>query len=599
MTGVDEVLKAMMTDGDIVDIDSHFARLMTRMDPAGGAALAVAAAQVSAASLRGNTGTDRDELAAACGRWLGDGHAAVDVLQASAVCGDGGNVTPIVDDRGRFYLYRYWDYECRLAAALRARNVDAADAPEPGVLRPLLDRLFSSPDSTSVDWQRVAAALALRRLLTIVSGGPGTGKTTTMVKVLAMVVECLGAECRIALAAPTGKAAARMQQAVDEAGRGLEIDASVRDAIPGEASTIHRLLGMRREGGFRHHADNPLAVDVLVVDEVSMVDLALMVRLVEAVPGDARLILLGDRDQLASVEPGSVFADLCLGAGGLDQGTAAWLSEATGQRIEPRAADVLPGACISLTRSYRFGPDSGVGVLSAAVKRGDVGDSDAVLEDENHDDVSWLDEADDRGNASPLDRLLPTYRERIEAAYAEADAARVFEQYRQFQVLCAVRRGARGVDDINRRIERGLAETGLVDSDDPWYVGRPLMITANDYGLNLFNGDLGIVLPWGPKREARVCFLGQDSEPRWLHGARLPAHETAWAMTVHKSQGSEFENVMLVLPARESPILTRELIYTAVSRARRRVIVSGSRDILGAAIARRATRQSGLADRLR
>ncbi len=594
MSGVIETLQSMLSDGAVVDIDVHFARLMTRMDPGGGVPLAVAAALVSAASLRGDIGIGRDALIAACARWGDDGQAMVDVLDASAVCGDGDALAPLVRDRGRYYLYRYRDYENRLATALRRRNVDAADAPSPAALRPLLERLFEASTNDEVDWQRVAVALAMQRRLAIVSGGPGTGKTTTMVKLLAAAVAALGAGTRIALAAPTGKAAARMQQAVESARDSLNLEAGVRECIAAEASTLHRLLGVRRDGGFRHDADHPLPLDLLVVDEVSMVDLALMTRLVEAVPADARLVLLGDRDQLASVEPGSVFADLCRDAGGVDGGLASILSEATGQPVTKREGDVLPGASVELVRSFRFGGDSGIGRLSAGVKQGDVGRVFDLLAGSGTGDVQWR----EPGPVSPVAELASRFLEMVEAAAGDGTPEHVFAAYRRLQVLCAVRGGSLGVDRVNVHVERLLADAGLSRPDDPWYPGRPLVISANDYSLDLFNGDVGIVMPRGPRGEARACFLADGREPRWIHPARLPRHESAWAMTVHKSQGSEFDEVVLVLPDRDSPILTRELLYTAVSRARRRVMIHGSRAVIATAVARRVERQSALAERL-
>ncbi|MCZ7597302.1 MAG: exodeoxyribonuclease V subunit alpha [Gammaproteobacteria bacterium] len=483
----------------------------------------MAAALASAATGRGHTGLATETLVEQAAPWLGPDESADDLvarLHASPVCGDGTEPTPLVRDARRIYLYRYWNHERQLADALNRRNAPAGDAPAPAALKASLDRLFPPAGGDAIDWQKVAAALAALRRLAIISGGPGTGKTSTVVRILALLLEQAAGECRIALAAPTGKAAARMEQAIAEAREAITVDQAARDAIPGEAVTVHRLLGAGVHGRFRHDANNPLPVDVLVVDEVSMVDLALMVRLEAALPAHARLVLLGDRDQLASVEPGSVFAELCLGANGFSAPVAADLGSATGFDVPPRGVEVLPDCAVALERGYRFTDDSGIGALAAAVRDGDAERALDLLGDERGE-ATRIDIAagQDIGDVV-AERLLPEIRERLALIAAGAAPEAVFARYGAMQVLAPLREGPRGVGTINREIERLLSAEGLV-GDETWYPGRPVPVTVNDYAPGLVNGDLGVIMPWGEAGEARACFPGEGG-PRWLHPPAFP-----------------------------------------------------------------------------
>jgi exodeoxyribonuclease V alpha subunit len=321
-----------------------------------------------------------------------------------------------------------------------------------------------------------------------------------------------------------------------------------------------------------------------------------MTRLMEAVPKDARVILLGDRDQLASVEPGSVFADLCLGANAFSRDVATALHHATGHAFESTPVKLLADASVLLSRSYRFDAQSGIGALSVAVRDGHAEAALELLDDSAREDIALIRMVDDADIESTLyETLLSRYRARIESIEAGEEPARIFSHYRAMQVLCALRKGAFGISGVNARIERMLSEQRLIDDADPWYPGRPIMITTNDYGLGLFNGDLGIVLPHRESGITRACFLGDGGKPLWVHPARLPEHETAWAMTVHKSQGSEFDHVVVILPQRDAPVLSRELLYTAISRARHRVDIHASEGVLAQTIRRRVERRGGLA----
>jgi exodeoxyribonuclease V alpha subunit len=459
-----------------------------------------------------------------------------------------------------------------------------------------------------VDWQRLAAAVAALKRFAVISGGPGTGKTTTVVRILALLLEQAPAPLRIALAAPTGKAAARMQEAIRASREALPVDARIRDAIPVEATTIHRLLGFRPGSvAFRHDRDNPLPVDVLVVDEASMVDVALMTKLARAVPRPSRLILLGDKDQLASVEAGAVLGDICGDSPGFSPGFRRRLIEVTGQNPadpgsaasrEGSAAEAGPpirDAIVQLNRSYRFGQDSGIGRLAQFVNRGDGQSALDLLTRGECEDIVW------RPLESPRD-LAPRLAEiagKLGAYLAAETPEAVLTALDGFRVLCAHRTGPYGVETLNTLITNCLESRRAIRPRAPWYHGRPVLVTANDYNLRLFNGDLGITLADASASDRlRVFFRTADGSVRRLSPARLPEHETAFAATVHKSQGSEAGEILLILPDELTPVMTRELVYTGLTRARRRVEVWGSAAVLAAAISRRLSRSSGLRDAL-
>ena len=465
------------------------------------------------------------------------------------------------------------------------------------------------------DWQRVAAALAVLRGFVVVSGGPGTGKTHTVAAILDLLSQqSTDREPRIGLAAPTGKAAARLTESIRQARRRLPTGADAGgDGGDGqgavlEAVTLHRLLGIvpgRNQP--RYGPNNPLHLDLLVVDEASMVDLGMMARVVAALPPTARLILLGDRDQLASVEAGSVLGDIC--GGGREPLVSPGLAETmaelgmpgvpTGDASQPPIAD-----SIALLRySYRFGPDSGIGALATAIKAADPATVQALLRDPELADVATSNPGVEALNAAVAGAVLPHWR----GILATCDPTAALAALGRFRVLCAVRKGPWGVEQLNRRIELGLRGQGVISGAGPWYAGRPIMVTRNDPGVGLSNGDVGLLLPHpdpgssqSPDEAQRLWawFEGPDGEPRAIATARLPPHESVYAMTVHKSQGSEFDQVLVVLPGEDVPVLSRELVYTAITRARERVLVWSPPAVLEAAIGRRVERSGGLLGKL-
>lgn len=492
------------------------------------------------------------------------------------VSGPDGEERPLVlTEDGRLYLRRYWNYQQRLLAALRARAEATGAAPE--AVRAQLDRVFEPPGE-EIDWQRLAAALALQRRLSIITGGAGTGKTTTVVKILTALRQLDGPAVRIALAAPTGKAAARLSEAIRSAKARMTLPAEELDGVPEAASTIHRLLGVRRHSpAFRHNAEHPLPVDCLVLDEASMVDLALMCKLVDALPPHARLILLGDPHQLAAVEAGSVLDELAgQGANRFSAECAQWLSAATGMAVpaaEPAAA-VLADTVVELQVTHRN--TGNIVRLAEAVKRGDAAQALAMLDDPAAADAGWHPGGDGQWLDAGMQREIRAWFD----SYRQAAPAEALARLDDFRVLCAHREGAAGVGAVNALIERSLRRAGAIAGGD-WYPGRPVMVTRNDYALGLYNGDVGVCLP-DAAGTLRVWFPGSQ-EPRAFAPGRLPEHETVYAMTVHKTQGSEFGRILLLLPERESPIVNRALLYTAVTRARTAVRIFGSPRLLTAA----------------
>lgn len=572
-------------------------------------------------------------------------------LPAAAALPDDSAAEPFVlagsPAQPRLYLRRYWRYEQQIRQGIEQRLATPM-AVDDKALQKQLDAVFEV--APSPDWQRIACGLATRHGFFIITGGPGTGKTTTVVRLLA-VLQGLAAEAdplRIELAAPTGKAAARLTESIrSEAGK--LPDERTRGGIPTEVKTLHRLLGsVPNSRHFRHHRANPLPADVVVVDEASMVDVEMMAHLVEALRPQARLVLIGDKDQLSSVEAGAVLGDLCQRAerAHYRRDTAQWVQCVTGQAIQTELIDddggQLDQAIVMLRKSYRFSETGGIGALAKRVNTGDAAAKvpakrlRAVLglfDEEQDPDLGVIlriplvdanDPAfarlilDTYGQArSYLRRMRDTApTDGAEQSALDGWAAGILAAQKAFQLLTPLRQGPWGVEGLNQRIIDLLNTSGLLRSPGgevgslaaglsprQWFAGRPVLVTHNDYDLNLMNGDLGVTLSVPAEassasgRRLRVAFPSPDGHVRWVLPSRLRHVETVFAMTVHKSQGSEFTHTALVLPETSNPVLTRELLYTAITRAKQRFTLLYSQEgVLRAALGQRVQRVSGLRD---
>ncbi len=590
LTGLDTALANLLHSKQPSDDPRHMwlAALASHQWGRGHACLDLATLHTQAAALLGWT----DEQTAALPAHLQEAAATLPWTQ--------GDASPLVlaEDEGhastgaRLYLRRAWTAEQNIRANIAQRL--ALPCEVPADLQQRLDELFTPTKGGAPDMQRLACEVAAQNRITLITGGPGTGKTTTVVKLLSLLVRTAPRELQIHLAAPTGKAAARLTESISNAL--TKMPADTRPHMPSQAQTLHRLLQTNSKTTQVHQ----LATDVVVVDEASMIDLEMMARLLQAVPPTARLILLGDKDQLASVEAGAVMSQLCTGT-------------------------LLQHQTVTLIHSHRFDAKSGIGQWARTVNA-DVADHTPALKALWKDAPDWLAtlplqqsmQLDESGDTPEPDvtrlqlasandpklavglrygwrhwlALLDAHRPSKTAPAApcsDAQAVALLKAFTEFCVLCAVREGPLGVVQLNTNVEHAL---GLGQS--VWYAGRPVMVTRNDYALELMNGDIGLCLP-GPEGVLRVAFPAADAGVRWVMPSRLDSVETVFAMTVHKSQGSEFAHVLLVIPAQESPVLTRELVYTGLTRARQRLTVWAPQlGVLWNGCSRRVLRSGGL-----
>jgi exodeoxyribonuclease V alpha subunit len=651
------LLRQWVAAGWLRRLDGALAALLAELDPEAPPALLLCAAALAHLEGHGHTGLDLRELMTQPSRllaWPTEGLAAWDAawdgawqahgaeaslaalqqqltrsatVRATEAAPDTGQ--PLVLEGEMLYLRRYWHHERAVAQAVRQRCGDEpAQALEPGALaqaRAWLDRLF--PPREGVDWQKAACALALRGRLTVITGGPGTGKTYTAARLLALLLAQAPdpTQLRVALAAPTGKAAARLKQAIDSALGQLEagldglLDLRGLTERIGAARTLHALLGARPDRrAFRHDARHPLELDVLIVDEASMVHLEMMAAVLAALPPGARLVLLGDKDQLASVEAGAVLGDLCRDAvaGRYDAATRAHLAASAGVHLPAEYADNagprLAQHTVMLRESRRFG--GAIGQLAQAVNAGDRAAVQALLatcaqaEDpairalQGGQPEALLSLACAGRDGAPggygayvaLLKERPAPGEGEPALRAHEDwVRRVLVAFDRFRLLCAVRDGAWGTEALNRAVPQALARLGLRPQGE-WYVGRPVMVTRNDPALGVFNGDIGMVLPGARSEALRAWFLDGQTL-RSVGVGRLAHVETAFAMTVHKSQGSEFWHTVLVLPEQAGLLLSRELVYTGITRAREAfTLVTARAGALEEAVQQPTRRVSGL-----
>lgn len=632
--------------------------------------------------------------------------ALTETLQTFDAVGQAGSNKPLIFDNGRLYLQRYHQFETSVATALirlsgsvskHSEDASHQEQPQTAKLRSLLDQLFpanllaphslttnvltnseGTQSTAPIDWQKVATATALGKKLSVITGGPGTGKTTTVTKLLLLLQ--MESQQEIRLVAPTGKAAARLSESIKASkarlAKELRAHANVigearnrnnqdfltaLGRIPEEASTLHRLLGViPNSPHFRHHQGNPLRLDLLIVDEASMVDLPMMYKLLSALPEHASLILLGDQDQLASVEAGAVLADICAGLkmpvepnnlaqnNTASNNSALWqmryskeqaerLSALTGFELTPYISDApkLGDSLCMLMHSHRFKGDAGIGLLASAVNRADL---QGILQvwQQGLAELNWLEHsmavsqtqakvsepANNMGLNLLLEQACQQYGIYLSALNSDVNnsnvsnsdeshsdfgarqsTAEIIESFNQYRILCAMRSGDYGVEGINQYVTQALANAKLIKPLQEFYLGRPIIIQSNDYNLGLFNGDIGLILQDEDKPERLMAhFIKADGSLLKVLPARLPSHETCYAMTVHKSQGSEFSRVALVLPPSPSlaqwQLLTKELVYTAITRAKVHFTCLGTQHVFERASSQATQRASGLADRL-
>jgi exodeoxyribonuclease V alpha subunit len=516
-------------------------------------------------------------------------------IKASRLAGKPGEKKPFLIENNQFMFSRVWNYEYRVAEWIRNRSSESTMAFPPKEAALHLNELFGT-NGTKVNWQKTAAALSLIKPFVIISGGPGTGKTTTVSRILALHRKLSGRPLKIALAAPTGKAAGRMAEALTDELHSLDLSDEESFGLPKEAKTLHRLLsGMEHRGLLPPVEKKRLHYDLVIVDEASMIDLTMMQRLMNHLSSKTRLMLIGDKDQLASVEAGSVFADLCSKPNNnFRSDTAAVLTEMGADGTLPVSdQSVLDDSIVYLTKSYRFGSDSGIGKLAGVVKSGETDEEGlaeifGMFEELNHSEFTF--------RKKDYDMLIHGLAEKLKGVSDITDPEKMLARWKKSVWLAVLRRGLTGTDRLNRFVEQQISAMRTVSFEKEWYHGRPVMINQNDYSLGIFNGDLG------------VCIQGSDNK-LWVHvetgseikrikPQRLAHYEPAWFLTVHKSQGSEFRNVNFLLPNSDTPILTKELVYTAVTRAKNSFSLFGDLTLFEKGIKRKTVRYTGLKEKV-
>lgn len=660
-----EVLRLWREVGWIRLLDEHFARFLAGLDPQMDPIVLLGAAMTSNQLGRGHVCLDidkwmddplgylglppeeparrepmdpatedrRKEGEQALTDWVGtlDRQMVEAALDGSALVGTGTGETPLVLDLGRLYLRRTWTPEVAIASGIADMLGLFPEAPSAEEVGSALERIFgvAGPGAPNMDadpdWQQIACALAARNRMTIITGGPGTGKTWTVVRIIALLKLLHPGEderpLRIRLAAPTGKAAQRLTESITTGWKDLADHQGLSDMTgPEPASTLHRLLGSQwHTRHFRHNHSNPLGADVVIIDEASMIDQELMYSLIDALAPDTRLILLGDKDQLASVEAGAVFGELCQGAErvGYSAELVEWLECAMGCRLESGGSGGLNDQRVMLRRNRRS--TLAINELAAAVNAGGVDRAVSLLREHQGEELAWprLGEKDPQADLKTvlLDGYLSYLRSINESMPASPNPSKeevsrwaqdCLATYARFQVLTALKRGPWGVEGINRLVQEGLADRRIngrpaISGRGEWFHGRPVLVNRNDYATGLMNGDIGLCLsiPSDGEEVLRVVFPDGKAGLRYLSPSRLRDCQTAWAMTVHKSQGSEFTHTVMVLPDQSSQVLTRELIYTGLTRARERfTLVAANESVLRDAIEYRTLRSSALSDRL-
>lgn len=493
-------------------------------------------------------------------------------LLSSGIVSDGKADQPLVVEHQRLYLQRHWLDECEIAEGILKRLSEQQKGISEQAQR-RLEALFAD-QTIQPDWQKRAVEKASQQAFSVITGGPGTGKTTTVIRLL-LVLLTEQKDIHIALAAPTGKAAARLLESVQTTAQKMlqngQISSEELTALPQQASTIHRLLGRFNHSG-PTQANKRLPYDCLILDEASMIDQALMAKIMRAIKPETRLILLGDKHQLASVAAGSVLADIT--------GSGSQASENA-----PLAIHIN-----HLKKSWRFDAKSGIGQLAAAINAGDVNQAGHCFGSGTYHDLQFMDQQ----GAIPEHGIIDWFVSYYQPVLQQKNVLDALQLFAKFRLLCAHKKGLWGAEGISQRITQRLYSERQL-KEQQWLPGMPILITRNDQETGLYNGDIGLI--WYENKQPLACFEEQG-ELRKISVYQLPRWESAWALTVHKSQGSEFDEVMVLLPPEESPVCTRELLYTAITRARKKLILASSEKMLENSIMRQVQRDSGLMERL-
>ena len=591
---------------DLRAIDRQFARFIKTLTP-NEDAIAIAALLLSVELGKGNVCLDfsSDQLMQYLS--VADAQALFSDLKESDFISQAHS-----RDGEKLYLEKYLSYELSLASNIQMRLSPMPWLQEKNGVQDseLLTQLFPhSVNKNHVDWQAVAACISSMGYFSVISGGPGTGKTTTVIRLLAMLIDLYSKQFQrqpiIKLAAPTGKAANRLSESITKAKQDLDVSENIKACIPQQALTLHRLLMSSRKA---YSQQNPLHLDVLIIDEASMVDLPMMANVLSALPKHAQIILLGDKDQLASVEAGSVLADICDNEHrhGYSESMVSQLQhllscEFDAQEIEPQGSPIRNHIC-HLRKSYRFDENSGIGALARASNNGDF---QQWSQAKNHGfaDLRFLDLTDESYQifVKQAANEYAQFIKQIDATGMDDESVlAIHNAFSRYQILCALKDGQLGVNGLNEAVEAQLNKNNVIDTSRAWYAGRPIIVAENDYGLNLYNGDVGIVLPKlvDGKIILKACFIGSDQTVRWLQPSRLPKHQTVYAMTIHKSQGSEFDHVALALPDYHLPILSKELLYTGITRAKSELTLLSKGPVIRTALSQKVKRASGLRERL-
>ncbi|HMA65204.1 MAG: exodeoxyribonuclease V subunit alpha [Fibrobacterota bacterium] len=594
---------------DFTDFDHHLADFLCKLDKEYNDIVYLSVAVLSSALRSGNICLDLNLVSSAeialtteqCSfSAFPDAATWITRLKQSDVCGIPGEYKPLILDTTRLYFYRRWFDEQQVAEYFLSK----ATTEFPSMIFEHLDliRSFFTNNNSEIDYQYLSAILSLANKCCIINGGPGSGKTTTVVKILALHLILYPESQRIGLAAPTGKAAARLKSAIMHAVNELPCTDTIKKAIPSDAVTIHRLLSSNQKNAFLDAIGDQthlrLPYRILVVDEASMIDLSLMGQLIKAIHPQCKLILLGDKDQLSSVEAGSVLGDIsdCGTEHGYTDSFRSALMRCSSQLTSlPYEHSSFANSTITLKKSYRFNDTSGIGYLSKAINNGSMQDVLSILNDSNQTECTFRSFASDTDFNVLMQKIITkNFRPLLKCT----DTDQAFTLLDNFRILCAVRDGDYGVESINNHIMSQLTP-GYRVSSSAIYAGLPVLVTANDYRMNVFNGDTGIVSRSEKTSNAlMIAFKNQDSSIVYHHPGQIQHYEPSYAMTIHKSQGSEFDTVLVILPPQRLPICTRELLYTAVTRAKKRVEIWGTHDSLYACVHSRIIRSSGLRDKI-